>query len=269
MTEGAAHSCGFDLEAYLRRIEYTGALAPTRATLEALHLAHVTHIPFENLDVLLGRPIRLDLASLEAKLVLGCRGGYCFEQNRLFAAALEALGFGVTPLAARVLKGTTAVLPRTHMTLVVDLDGERLLSDVGFGAEGLLLPVPMERSAVSRQFGWSYRVQEDDVHWTLQSCSGESWNDLYTFTLEAQYPVHYELANYYTSTHPDSRFVQTLTAQRLAPDVRRILRNRDYLEDRAGTPSLRTLASDEEVLDVLAESFGLDFPRETRFSYRR
>src|SRR5262245_49690105 len=91
-----------DLAAYFERISYAGDTSPSRATLEALHLAHATHIPFENLDVLLGRPIRLDLASLQAKLVRDRRGGYCFEQNRLFASVLESLGFAVTTLAARV-----------------------------------------------------------------------------------------------------------------------------------------------------------------------
>src|ERR1700756_4948956 len=91
-----------DLKAYSARIGYTGAFAPTAETLAELHLAHATHIPFENADILLGRPIRLDQESLQAKLVAQRRGGYCFEQNLLFAAALEELGFRVTRLAARV-----------------------------------------------------------------------------------------------------------------------------------------------------------------------
>src|SRR5215471_14344829 len=132
----------FDLPAYLRRIGYAGDLSPSRKTLDAVHLAHATHIPFENLDILLGRPIRLDLASLQAKLVAGRRGGYCFEQNALFAAVLEQLGFAVTRLAARVRFRTDRVLARTHMTLRVDVDGVPLLADVGFGGEGPMRPVP-------------------------------------------------------------------------------------------------------------------------------
>ena len=112
-----------DLPAYLRRIGYAGGLAPTRTTLDALQLAHATSIPFENLDILLGVPIRLDLASVQAKLVAGRRGGYCFEQNALFAAVLEHVGFAVTRLAARVRLGHGIVRPRTHMTLRVDFDG--------------------------------------------------------------------------------------------------------------------------------------------------
>src|SRR4029434_8767102 len=96
-----------------------------------------------NLDILLGRPIKLDVESLERKLIDGRRGGYCFEQNLLFSAVLEQLGFKVTRLMARVRYRTTALLPRTHMAVLVDLaDGKKWIADVGFGADGLLLPVP-------------------------------------------------------------------------------------------------------------------------------
>jgi N-hydroxyarylamine O-acetyltransferase len=257
-----------DLDAYLHRIGYARDLRPTRATLDALHLAHATHIPFENLDILLGRPIRLDLASVQAKLVTGGRGGYCFEQNLLFATVLRELGFAVTPLAARVRLGTDAVLPRTHMTLLVDVDGTRWLADVGFGASGLLLPVPFGNGQQTRQFAWTFRVVEDAGAWVLRSRAGESWEDLYAFTQEPQHPVDYEIANWYTSTHPESRFTQTLTAQQVAPDVRRILRNREYSEDRGTEVARRTLADDDEVLAMLAETFGLRFPAGTRFRYR-
>ena len=151
-------TAGLDLDAYLRRIGYSGDLQPTRAVLVALHLAHATHIPFENLDVLLKRPIRLDLASLQAKLVTAGRGGYCYEQNGLFAAVLRELGFAVTPLAARVRYRVTLALPRTHMTLLVQAGGEGFLADVGFGSAGLLLPVPFGSEAQAQQFAWSYRI---------------------------------------------------------------------------------------------------------------
>ncbi len=265
---GAAQPVAFDLDAYLRRIEYAGDLSSSRATLDALHFAHATHIPFENLDILLGVPIRLDLASLQAKLVAGRRGGYCFEQNALFAAVLERFGFAVTRLAARVRLGSDTVRPRTHMTLAVDVDGKRMLADVGFGASGLLLPVPFGHGPPSRQYAWTYRIVDEAGAWLLQSARGDAWEDLYAFTGEPQHAVDYELANYYTSTHPESRFTRTLTAQQVGPDVRRVLRNRDYVEDRGVEISERTLADDDEVLSVLAEVFGLQFPSGTRFRDR-
>jgi N-hydroxyarylamine O-acetyltransferase len=263
MSEGESEQ--LDLPAYLRRIEYAGERDASRAVLEALHQAHVTHIPFENLDILLGRAIALDLDSLQAKLVAGRRGGYCFEQNLLFAAVLRAFGFTVTQLAARVRLGSDALRPRTHMTLQVEVDGGRWLADVGFGAAGPLLPVPLGGGEASRQNAWSFRIVDEAGQSLLQSSRGASWEDLYVFSHEPQHRVDYELASHYTSTHPSSKFTQVATAQRIAPDMRFTLRDRDYSEERGAEMMRRTLADDDEVLDVLAETFGLKFPPGTRF----
>jgi N-hydroxyarylamine O-acetyltransferase len=251
-------TASLDLSAYLARTGYTGNIAPTRQALESLHLAHATHIPFENIDVLLGRPIALDLAGIQAKLVGQRRGGYCFEHNLLLAAVLREFGFGVTQLAARVRHRTTAVLPRTHMLLLVEAEGGRWLADVGFGGEGLLLPVPFGSGAEVRHYAWSYRVvKEADGQWVLQSQRDGSWYDLYAFTLEPQQAVDYELANHYTATHPKSRFVQTLTVQLPHPERRMILRNRELAEDRGDVVTRRTLDNDEEIRRLLNETFGL------------
>jgi N-hydroxyarylamine O-acetyltransferase len=259
---------GLDLDAYLARIGYAGRLQTSRPVLEALHLAHATHIPFENLDVLLHRPIRLDLDSLQSKLVAGGRGGYCYEHNLLFSAILQRLGFPVRQLAARVLVRTQRTRLRTHMLLLVDVEGITWLADVGFGAEGLLLPVPFGAGREARQFAWTYRVVEADGEWVLQSLRGRAWEDRYSFTLEPLPAAAFEPANQYVSTHPDSRFVRTLTAQLPTPGVRYLLRNREFVLDRGETIESRVLADDEELLAVLAETFGLRFPPGTRFSYR-
>src|SRR3954468_20653067 len=122
-----------DFEPYFKRLGDTGDRAPTLATLARLQYAHATAIPFENLDIHLGRPIRIDLESVTEKLVDHQRGGYCFEQNALFAAVLESLGFPVTRLAARVRLGRPGTITaRTHMLLAVEADGRRWISDVGF-----------------------------------------------------------------------------------------------------------------------------------------
>jgi N-hydroxyarylamine O-acetyltransferase len=258
-----------DLDAYFARIGYSGELRPTLPVLEKLHLAHATHIPFENLDILLGRPIRLDLASLQAKLVRSQRDGYCFEQNLLFATVLERIGFKVTMLAARVRYRATRILPRTHVLLRVDIDGNSWLADVGFGGAGLLGPIPLAPGEAQRQFAWTYQVVEEAGVRTLRSRVGENWEDLYAFTLEPQHLPDLEMANYYVSTHPESRFVQTLAVQRASPDVRYALRNREFIIDR-GTAGLttRTVADDDEILRDLAEHFGLTFPAGTRFHFR-
>ncbi len=132
-----------DLEAYFRRIGFDGPAQPDLNTLLALHARHTAAIPFEAIDPLIGRPARLDLESLQAKLVRGRRGGYCFEHNTLFKAVLEAIGFGVTGLAGRVawMGAGAPIGPRSHMLLLVDLAEGPYLADVGFGAH--LLDAPL------------------------------------------------------------------------------------------------------------------------------
>lgn len=253
----------FELSAYLRRIGFAGDLRPDLPTLRALHLAHATTIPFENLDIQMGLPIRLDLASLMDKLVRRRRGGYCFEQNTLFMAALQAAGFEPIPCEARVRYGTTDVLPRTHMLLLVPLDGTDWLCDVGFGGEGLLHPVRMDGEAHA-QFANTYRVVPEAPLKVLQSLHQGAWEDLYAFQPEPRYPVDFEVANHFTGTHPDSRFVKTLTAQLPGIEVRRVLRNRSYAEIRADVVEGRELA-EEEVIPILREVFGLEVPEGARF----
>jgi N-hydroxyarylamine O-acetyltransferase len=123
-----------DVDAYLERIHWRGKVSPTFDTLAGLLDAHMTHIPFENLDVLLGRPISLDLSALEQKLVRARRGGYCFEHATLFAAVLERLGFQPVRHSARVtLFEPRTVSARTHMFLTVAIDRETFVIDPGFG----------------------------------------------------------------------------------------------------------------------------------------
>jgi N-hydroxyarylamine O-acetyltransferase len=255
-----------DLGAYLDRIAYRGSLAPTLETLSEIHFAHALRIPFENLDVLLGRPIQLDLASVQAKLVANRRGGYCFEQNALLAAVLERLGFAVTRLAGRVRLGAGATpRPRSHMMLGIHVDGEDWLADVGFGSAGLLKPVRMSAAVVSHQFAWSYRIVREGDLQVLQYLLAGQWTDLYAFTLEPQFAIDYEVANYFTSTHPRSIFRNTLLVQRPGPEVRQVLRDRELSTTRPDGTVTRRISDDAELLALLAETFDLHFPTETRF----
>ena len=254
-----------DLDAYLRRIGYDGSRAPTPETLQALHFAHATSIPFENLDIQLGLPIRLDLPSLQAKLVAAKRGGYCFEQNTLFAAALEAVGFRVTRLAGRVGPRSNRTRSRSHMLLAVEAGGADWLADVGFGADTLLLPMPLAPGSEVRQHAWSYRTEADGPLRVLQSLDGDAWADRYSFTSEEQYPIDYIVANHYTSTHPDSIFVRTLTAQLPGPDVRWILRNRELIESRPETQARTWIGDDDGLLRLLSERFGIVLAPGARF----
>jgi N-hydroxyarylamine O-acetyltransferase len=248
-----------DLAAYLDRIRLTAPPASTAAGLAELHLAHATHIPFENLDVLLGRPIRLDPESLRRKLVLDHRGGYCFEQNLLLASMVEKLGFRVTKLAARVRYRASSLLPRTHMLLRVEVENESWLADVGFGGSGPLLPLRFAVGREQRQFLWTYRLVKEADTWVLQAQCPGGWQDFYAFTMEPQEVVDYEVANYYVSTHPDSPFTRTLAAQLPTPEARYLLRNRELIVERAAGTETRTIP-DAELPDVLHRHFDLTIP---------
>jgi len=252
----------FDLDAYLKRIGYGGPREPTPVVLEEVHLGHLTHIPFENLDAFLGQPTRLDLASLQAKMVQGRRGGTCLSQNTLLAAALEALGFRVTRLAGRVRVGATTVRPRGHMLLRVEAGGTAWLADVGFGGNGLLKPVPLVPTTTVRQYHWEYRIVEEPALLVLQSRCPGGWLDMYTFTLEPHYPVDYEVIKHYYSTHPNVKFHKTLTFQRPTPEARYMVRDRELTVERASGIEKRYLADEEELRQTLAQDIGLDLPRD-------
>lgn len=262
----ALEADGLGLDAYLERTGVPAPLAPSAETLGNLHQAHVGAIPFENLDILRGRPILLDLQSLQAKLVAGRRGGYCFEQNTLFCAVLRRVGFDVTPLAARVRVGATAVRARTHMLLRVDLPEGPFVADVGFGAEGPVRPLPLSEGREQWIGPVGHRLRREDGLWVLEGNTAGAWVDFYAFTLEPQYPIDFEMANHFTSTHPRSPFVNTLTAQRSWPDGRVILRNRDLIVRQGGADEATTVRDPEHLLEVLGRHFGLVFPSGTRFS---
>lgn len=246
-----------DVGAYLTRIGYGGPTEATVTVLRRLHRAHVAAIPFENLDIVLGRGIRIDLPSIQEKLVRGRRGGYCYEHNLLFAALLERLGFAVARLAGRVRMGNARTLPSTHMTLKVSADGEPWLADVGFGAEGLLEPVPLAEGVTSKQGGRAYGLaRETGREWVLRSSRPEGWLDLYAFTLEPKHHADYFVANYYTSTHPRSPFTGRTVVQSVAPDRRLSLVDGRLDEtDAAGKATTRDASDDE--LGALLRHFGV------------
>lgn len=214
-----------DLDAYLTKIGYGGGRGPTAETLRALQRAHVTSIPFENLDALLGRPVLLDVPSLTDKLVRRGRGGYCYEHTMLFAAALERLGFTFTAFHGRVMMGETERLrPATHALLRVTTgEGEVWLCDVGFGG-GPLEPIPFEDGALVSQDGWRFRLEHAGTtlgvqEWRLHQYGPDGWIERHRFTLTPQFPVDYAVGNHYVSTHSRSPFtarpfVQRFTAER-------------------------------------------------------
>ena len=255
----------FDLSAYLARIGQPRVSGADVASLARLHRAHVAAIPFENLDIQMGRPVTLDAVSLQEALVRRRRGGYCFQQNALFRLALSALGFTVRAREARVrFAATLPVPPRTHMVLVVPIDGVDWLVDVGFGANGIIEPLRLD-GAETTQDGWTFRVEREGRLHLLQRRDGDQLPDLYAFTDDDAATIDYVIGNWYTSTHPDSKFVQTLTAQRMIGDTRHQLRNLSYsVAKQGGAWQTRTIAR-EELIPLLREVFGLDVPEHSRF----
>ncbi|MEU4711254.1 arylamine N-acetyltransferase [Nocardia salmonicida] len=220
-----------DLDAYLTRIGFTGARAPTLATLRELVYRHTTTLPFENLEIILGRPVRLDVKSMQDKMIRHRRGGYCFENCALFAAVLERLGFGVTGLAGRIFLGAdTRLLPATHALLrVTTTDDERAwLCDVGFGSGPL---EPIELTPVDGEFtagAWLFMLELDSEAlggglWTLRHRSRDGWLHRRTFTMNPQYPIDQVVGNYYVSTSTHSPFTTRPIAQRLYPKVHYML----------------------------------------------
>lgn len=258
-------SATFDLSAYLTRIGVRSPTNPDLATLRALHRAHSEAIPFENLDIQMGRPIELDAASLQASLVSRRRGGYCFQQNGLFRLALTEVGFTVHAREARVrLHSEGAISPRTHMVLIVPIEGTEWLTDVGFGGNGIIQPLELH-GPPAVQDGWTYRVTHEGRLHVLQCAQGEGWNDLYVFTDDEVAPIDYIVGNWFTSTNPESRFVRTLTAQRMIGEVRHVLRNLSYsVAAGGGEWQTRTLTR-AELVPLLRDVFGLDIPEGASF----
>lgn len=249
-----------DIDAYCTRIGYAGPREPTLAVLRGIVLAHAKAIPFENLDVLLKRPIRLDPAALYAKLVRGARGGYCFEHNLQLLDVLLAFGFRARGLAARVQWGRPAgeIGPRTHMLLRVDFAEGSHIADVGFG--GLTPTAPLALAAGREQATphESYRVVAVGDEFDLEARLGGDWSSLYRFSLQEQMRVDYEVANWFTSTHPQSLFLNHLIASRPGTGCRYALFNNRFTVRRLDSAGERRILSGEaEFGDVLAERFGL------------
>ncbi len=133
-TDAKVATADFDFDAYCSRINYSGSREPSVATLKGLHYAHVHNVPFENLDIFFGKRLSLEPADLFAKIVSQKRGGYCYEVNSFFAIALQAFGFQVQGLLARVLYGFSNFRPRSHQLLLVTVENEPWIADVGFGS---------------------------------------------------------------------------------------------------------------------------------------
>ncbi|MBB5840220.1 arylamine N-acetyltransferase family protein [Kribbella italica] len=249
-----------DLAAYLDRIGQPAGDVSVE-TLQRMHAAHVRAIPFENVDVVLGTHQGLELDVVQAKLVGRQRGGYCYEHALLLAAVLETLGFEVERRVARVQPHKSG--PKTHMNLLVRVNGEQWLADVGFGA-GILHPMPLKDGAVVDQGGWEHRLTDDGGTWTLAKKTGDDWVPQHASNDEPQRLIDYEVYHHYVATHPHSPFSAKLVVMRLADGVsRRVVGTELTTEYADGRTEHRTLTADDlgpalAALDVVLNDEELD-----------
>jgi N-hydroxyarylamine O-acetyltransferase len=257
------------LDQYFARIGYDGARNPTVSVLHALTAAHSLTIPFENLSVLLGERIDLTFGATFQKLVQARRGGYCFEQNGLFLGVLCRLGFRATALSARVRldRPRAYTPPRTHMFVRVDLDGETWLTDVGVGGLSLTSALRLEPDITQATPHERRRIVREGARYFHQAQLGADWVDICEFTLEEMPPIDQDVANWFTSQHPQSHFRNRLIVARAAPDGRRITLLNDQLSIRGADGQARkeVLGSPQALLAVLSDQFSLEFAATTRF----
>ncbi|HEY4202973.1 MAG TPA: arylamine N-acetyltransferase [Devosiaceae bacterium] len=250
-----------DLTGYFERIGFAGSIAPNLTTLEALHLLHPAAIPFENLDPLLGLPVRLDQKSLEQKLLYDRRGGYCFEHNLLFMRVLRELDYEVCGLAARVLWGHPegAVRPINHMILAVDIGGSTYLADVGFSRMTLNGPLRMKADVEQETPLGSFRLVSREPELRLEARIGEDWKPLYSFENTERSAADYEAFSDFVAK--DQYFRGNLMAALTEKDRRLALSDTLLsIHPRDGASERRILTSLEDMRETLSGLFGITLP---------
>jgi N-hydroxyarylamine O-acetyltransferase len=250
----------FNLDAYLARIGWQGPLEPTIETLAALTRAHMTRIPFENLDVLLGRGIRIDVESVHAKLVAAGRGGYCYEHATLLQAALEAVGFRPAAHAALVLMPSRPETLRTHMFLSLHIGDAHVVVDPGFGGHGPIVPVPLAEGLDASDGADLHRLVRRGDEWVLEARIDGTMTALWISTLEPRQPEDFLAGNQYVSSSPASPFVNRLMLRAVTPRGRTSVLNRTVTVRSAGRAETRELADRAALRALLAADFGFDMP---------
>lgn len=255
-----AKNNSLDVDAYLRRIGFEGRPDASAETLKKLHLGHAFHIPFENLDIHLGRKIVLDPRALFDKLIVNKRGGYCHEINSLFYYLLQQLGFNVQLLMARVMLGAEAIGPKLHQLLLIETGGGRWIVDPAFGGYCLIAPLPLAAGHEEKQFSEKFRLVTHETRGYILQCETQNkWFDLYSFNLTFYHPIDFMLPNYYSSTSPDSLFTQKTICAKPTPEGRVYLTDGELKIRKGGETIIRRL-SGPEVTAALRQHFGIELP---------
>lgn len=256
-----------DVSAYIKRVEYAQPVKPDIQTLHGLQSAHMRSIPFENLDIALGRPIRLDGQSLWKKIVGNQRGGFCYELNGLFARLLKQIGFEVTCLNARVYDRAGGLgIEFDHLALLVQVPGrsERWLADVGFG-DSFLQPLTLEETDEQIEGLRAYRLEEVQGGYIIwQKNYDGMWKKQYYFDLQPhKFPEEYEAACLYHQTSPNSSFTRGSIISRATENGRVSLEDGRLIVTQNGHRMERVLSSREEYEALLKEHFGVVLKEET------
>jgi N-hydroxyarylamine O-acetyltransferase len=248
----------FTADSYLQRIGHDGNVHHSEDGLERLQRAQLLNIPFENFDVLLHGAINLEPRHVFNKLIHRRRGGYCFELNGLFLAALHCFGFAARPLLARVHRHGSPS-GRGHQLSLVTLHEKQFICDVGFGIPFLPAPLPLECNRTMLFAGKSFRLTEvRPFGIMLQQARDDEWLNLYSFDLGHVCSGDIAYGNHYTSTHPNSIFTANRIGARLLPDGEISLFNTTFKRRTHSEEEVIELRDDEAYLDVLRHHFGIE-----------
>jgi N-hydroxyarylamine O-acetyltransferase len=252
------HAENFVLQDYLDRIGFAGAASADIASVSAMMRCQLFAVPFENLDVQAGKVVSLVPEEIVEKIVGRRRGGYCYEVNGLFAMALEALGIAYQFVAARPMFYPVK-RPKTHMAVVLTLDGVQWLCDLGFGSYGIRAPMRLDLldAEVAQDDDSFMLCKSGAIDYVLKAKVDGEWQNQYGFNLSPQEWIDFMPANYLNSTHPDAIFVQKLLLVIFSETGRSILLDDSLRTVRNGVSERRLVASQERAA-VLREVFGLD-----------
>jgi N-hydroxyarylamine O-acetyltransferase len=252
-----------NLKLYLQRLGFEAPPEPTLDTLRLLQLRHTGVFPFENLATISGAPVLIDLPSIEEKILVGGRGGYCYELNNLFFALLLELGFYARAISGRVVMNQPegSWTARTHRLSLVTIDDVRYITDVGFGGMVPTAPLLLDTEAEQATPHEPYRIEKQpDGYMLLANVAGE-WRSMYLFDLQRQEDIDYTIGNWYVSTHPESPFSQRLMVARTGEGWRKTLNNGSFAFHRMGANSeRREVTQVDELIELLAREFALHLP---------
>lgn len=247
----------FDKQEYLTKINFGGNISVSFDCLKSLHRAQHLSIPFENFDICLGRSVPIDPESIFEKLVKQNRGGYCFELNGLLLLALKAFGFEARPLLGRVhLSGEPS--GRSHQCILVTIGDKRWLVDLGFGAESPRVPIPLVYNQPVTFENHTYRLIDSELFgYMLQSKNEEEWKTLYSFDLSHVFVIDLKFGNHFTSTSPDSFFINARIAALPVENGLLTLLNYRLKKVLNGKEEIIYLKDNPTYLSVLEKEFGI------------